>query len=267
VGEGHGGVYTARRQEVFVKRILVRLGGDQPLVERYGCEDDLTGSSRAIKRDTCLKQVIELLLDGVRDQDDPHSGNYRDDIEWWDGELNSFDAVSEALGERYPGGPEGRLVSLLPIPADEKRQLELERRRLEEVVSEFCAAKECQPGTVEMLAALDDALRSAAKDRENWNNGEVRAEEWAACRHSGAGSETYFDDLNYVNGQLDFKLDLYLRALDWAAKATPLLWAQYQETQLFWVDGDGPHRKADIPADAGHVVRLNADELAAHHDG
>lgn len=114
----------------------------------------------------------------------------------------------------------------------EAHKKEQERLELEAFAKEFAAAKNVKPGSMAFIAAIMEAIDDVCHDRESWNNYETRAEEYAACMYSGAGSDTYYDDLNYVNGKYHADQEKLYDTLDWLKSECPLLWAKYEESLL-----------------------------------
>jgi len=138
----------------------------------------------------------------------------------------TFDHVSEAYCSVCE---EGYLYTLEEY---KKKESESQRERLERVASSFARKHKVGMGSLEFIRAIHEEIERVECQREQWNNPEVRMEEYAACRFSGAGTDTYFDDLNYVNGQHDSNISELYAILDWLGECCPLLMAQYHEMKL-----------------------------------
>lgn len=120
-------------------------------------------------------------------------------------------------------------VRLMTVKDMKKEKADAEYRRIESAAQSFAAKCGKSMGTMAFLAALDREVHKLAYRRERWNDGETRMEEWAACMYSGAGSETYFDDLNYVNGQMDSEGASLEDVYAYIERKFPILFMRYQE--------------------------------------
>ena len=85
-----------------------------------------------------------------------------------------------------------------------------------------------QFGQIKMI----EELQSLEFQQETWNHPERRMEEWGAHSLAGAGAESYFDDLNYVNGNISGRRGTLSDILTWLSENCPLLWAKWEENQL-----------------------------------
>ena len=120
-------------------------------------------------------------------------------------------------------------VRLMSVKDMKKEKAQKEYARIEQAAQAFAGRCKAKLGTMEFLAALDREVNKLAHRRERWNDGETRMEEWAACMYSGAGSETYFDDLNYVNGQMDSEGASLQDVYAYIERKFPILFMRYQE--------------------------------------
>lgn len=106
-----------------------------------------------------------------------------------------------------------------------------ERRRLEKVATKIAKAAKVGIDSLAFLRVVDEHITRAEQEQADWNDGETRAEQWAACMHSGAGQSTYFDDLNFENGRYSSYVNDLQAIKNWLAEQCPLLFAQYNEQQ------------------------------------
>jgi hypothetical protein len=120
-------------------------------------------------------------------------------------------------------------VRLMSVKDMKKEKADAEYARIERAAQAFAGRCKAKLGTMAFLAALDREVNKLAHRRERWNDGETRMEEWAACMYSGAGSETYFDDLNYVNGQMDSEAASLEDVYAYIERKFPILFMRYQE--------------------------------------
>jgi len=118
---------------------------------------------------------------------------------------------------------------LLTVKEMKKEKDKAEYDRMERAAQHFAGKCGKKMGTMEFLRALDRAVNEVRYQRERWNDGETRMEEWAACMYSGAGRETYFDDLNYVNGKYEAQADDLQDVYSYIERKFPLLFMKYQE--------------------------------------
>ena len=107
-----------------------------------------------------------------------------------------------------------------------------EYAQCERIAQAFAKEKGVREGTLEFLKALDEEIQSIRQKREVWNHYEVRAEEWAANRYVGNSSETYFDDLNYVNSQFKEQRESLEKLYAFLEMKCPLLMCLYREEKL-----------------------------------
>lgn len=161
-------------------------------------------------------------------------------------EINTLKQLESAYHDAMDNGG-GRLVYLKTAEVHEKIMEEQRRKNLEQSAKHFAASNKVKVGTFEFIRAVERAIQKLAYRSERWNDGETRMEEWAACMYSGAGRETYFDDLNYVNGQLGGERDDLEGIMDWLQSECPLLMAKYEEMKLSgeWAEEDAVLAEAE----------------------
>ena len=108
----------------------------------------------------------------------------------------------------------------------ERQIAEEKRAKLESVAADF--ARQCghKVGTREYVLAAREEIDRVQRQREWWNNPEMRMEHWGAC---GGRSEVYYDDLNFENGRYDSRLDNLATVLEWLEENCPLLMRQMEE--------------------------------------
>jgi hypothetical protein len=118
------------------------------------------------------------------------------------------------------------------VDEQNKWESEEQRKKLEVSAKVFAHKHNCKLGTFEFIRAIEEELADNASRREQWNNPEVRMEEWAAHQYAGGGSESYFDDLNYENANFEGESDSLENILEWLRTECPLLMAKYEEKKL-----------------------------------
>jgi hypothetical protein len=123
----------------------------------------------------------------------------------------------------------GHLLSLKTAESHEAMLAEERRQELEEYAKAFAAKHKKRLGTLDFIAAVEDAVAEVRRQRDQWNNPERRMEEWGACLHAGVGSSVYFDDLNFENGRFGSRIDNLEGIFEWLQQECPLLMAKYEE--------------------------------------
>lgn len=233
MGEGYGqAVFNARKARV-VEQTLERLGGDMELsyesywhAEYYDCEDNNYGSGSTWKN-TTLKKVLEDMAEYVH-----YDYNSREDrVSDFSG-IKDLNDVSEMFCEFFCGD-DGGVGPLLTHDQVNKENLDRRRKKLEQAAAKFAAKCGHKVGTREYIIAARKAIRNVRNQRNRWNDGEIRMEEWAACQFAGVGSSVYFDDLNFENSRYDNRLDSLREVLDWLEEACPLLMCQMEQEDAF----------------------------------
>ena len=114
---------------------------------------------------------------------------------------------------------------------EDYRKLEQKRRReeLEGLAAEVAHKHKVGVRSIEFLKAVQKEIDAVNYEHEDWNNPEVRAEEWMAVRYNGLNSDVYFDDLNFVNGRIGSRLEDLYGIMEWVGENCPMLYAQYCE--------------------------------------
>jgi hypothetical protein len=155
------------------------------------------------------------------------------------GDLSRVSSLGD-LGTMYEDNSGDVVIcSFLTVEQHEAKLQEERRLELETAASEIAGAHGVSVNSLAFIAAVEAEIEAIHRDRDDWNNPERRMEEWAAVRYNGLGTETYFDDLNFVNGRYSTRLERLEDILAWLAESCPLLWAKHQETKLASVsDGE-----------------------------
>lgn len=193
--------------------------------DRYFAESLSLGEALGRVRASCMRWGRDT--DGASDA---RLATFNHGVRMW------IDFVREAAASKDPA----RVVAshlddgecpmrVMTRKAFEEWEAAKSRKQVEADAAVIAARHRVEPGTVDFFAAVHSEISSAERAREDWNDGERRMEEWAACRHAGVGSEVYFDDLNFENGRIDSRADAARRVLEWSRKNTPLLYASYRE--------------------------------------
>ena len=202
----------------LTQRIVNNLGGDQDIVMEWGYYDRDNGQQRSIIR----KRLSAIVYDEVCDR----KYNHR-----WQENISNIKSLNE-LADRLQDNADDYLVFFGTEEDYNKREQENRRKELEGLASGIAQKHNVSVNSVEFIKAVREEIRAIEYEREEWNNPEVRMEEWAACRYNGLGSDVYFDDLNYVNGNISSRAHNLSDILEWLSQNCPLLWAKAEEQRL-----------------------------------
>jgi hypothetical protein len=248
IGEGYGEAVFDIRKTRAVEETLARLGGDMDLVyeshwagsdDRY---DDEYYSAGSAWKHTTLREVLEDMAEY------DHTDCYKDSNGTlrWRRELRvsdfsgfeSLNDVSEMFCDVCSGDDHG-VGPLMTVQDMEKEEQDRRRKSLERTAAEFAAQCGHKVGTREYVLAARRAIEGVRYEKNRWNDGETRMEQWAACRFAGVGSEVYYDDLNFENSRYNDRLDRLGDVLDWLEEVCPLLMRQTeQETSAVGCSND-----------------------------
>jgi hypothetical protein len=223
LGEGYGKAAHAVRCERQVDRTLARLGGDRSLQyvsywhgsdDRY---DDYYSEPGSAWKTTTLRQVLVDMVEYRDWRGRERSADF--------GELRSLSDVSDWFRDANDGDC-GRVSRLYTDAEAHAERLERKRVELESTAAAFASRCGHKVGTREYVLAARKAVDEVDYQRERWNDPEVRAEQWAACRY--AGSNSYFDDLNFENSRYDRRISGLQDVLDWLEQTCPMLMRQVE---------------------------------------
>lgn len=206
------------------------------------------------RRRKSFDQIIDALFDNTEEDrpemvavgvyyDDDESRPFTNTLTFEEQKTRVYDVVSKWNGQiNFKGDFYGYLnesydhrdcqAQIMTRQDYDKWKAEQEFKKHERTAQAFAAECGKRLGTMEFLAALDEAVNGVRRRREQWNSGEVRAEEWAAHRFAGGGSESYYDDLNYVNSQFSSQRRALEGVYDYLRQTCPLLMCQYEEQKL-----------------------------------
>jgi hypothetical protein len=241
MGEGYGEAVFQIRKERAVEETLARLGGDMDLMyeshwsgsdDRYDDEYYPAGSAW---KNTTLREVLEDMAeydhtDCYKDSDGKTRWRRERRVFDFDG-IESLNDVSEMFQESLCGDDHG-VGPLLTPAVVEKERLDRRRKCLEQTAAQFAAQCGYKVGTREYVLAAYRAIDKVRYERERWNDGETRMEQWAACRYAGVGSDVYYDDLNFENSRYAGRLDRLGEVLDWLEEVCPLLMRQIEQERV-----------------------------------
>lgn len=205
------------------KAALERLGGDKEFVYEYILFDDEGGwtSSRRSSSKVMLREMLETLRDSRWHKD-----------EWQSADLKR---LTEMYMNQYDESP----CTFFGTPEEyNKKQQDERRRELEQSAKDIAYKHGVKVDSLEFLKAVQKELREVQYSQEEWNNPEVRMEEWAACRYAGVGADVYFDDLNFENGRYESRIDHLHGIMEWVSENCPLLWAKFENDRLNEKDDD-----------------------------
>ena len=156
-------------------------------------------------------------------------------------ELNSIADVSSMFCEVREGDDCG-VWMLCTEEQMIKHEREERRKKLEATASQFASQCGHPVGSREYVLSAREAIANVRYERERWNDGETRMEQWASCQFAGVGSSVYFDDLNFENGRYANRLERLEEVLEWLEEVCPLLMRQIEAeagcTNRFMTYGD-----------------------------
>ncbi len=226
--EWHRGWYEGYRQ--FLRKKLKPIVKAAPKLDlvvvehHYGDYDDREGIEyppvtkyKKLKKSELLESVVNYLSDRYG-RETPVD------------EVKDLETIKKLYLES--GESDYGCVNLITVKEMKKQKSDAEYSRMEKAAQRFAGTCGKKMGTMEFLRALDKAVNGVRYKKERWNDGETRMEEWAACMYSGAGRETYFDDLNYVNGKYETELDDLHEVYNYIERKFPLLFMKYQEWKM-----------------------------------
>lgn len=241
MGQGYGEAVFEVRKSRAVEQVLERLGGDRELVyesywngsdDRY--DDHSYDAGSKWNRTTLRNVLIEL---AEYDHSDCYSyvdSKGQKQISWrherrvYDfKEVQNLHDVSSMFRD-VNDHDDGGVGELMTVEEMNKESIDRRRKELEYTAASFANQCGYKVGTREYVLAARRAIEDVRYERDRWNDGETRMEEWAACRFAGVGSDVYFDDLNFENGRYDARLSKLQDVLDWLEEVCPLLMRQME---------------------------------------
>ena len=245
MGQGYGEAVFETRKKRAVEEALDQLGGDQELMyeshwrgsdDRY---DDHSHEAGSAWKHTTLRAVLKDMAEYDHDRCVRYvDGNGKQQLRWvrerqvtdFSG-LQSLNDVSSMFCE-FCECEDGGVGPLMTPAQVQKEKQDRRRKELETTAANFAAQCGHKVGTREYVLAARKAIRGVRYERDRWNDGETRMEEWAACRFAGVGSEVYFDDLNFENGRYGNRLDRLGDVLNWLEEVCPLLMRQMDQEMV-----------------------------------
>lgn len=223
LGEGYGQAAEATRKKHQREDVLKRLSlsADLEMVAVfYDHGDDIEGTGPSESARTLTLEAILIDLQEDRWATDDQF----DEVE----SIGDVSSMYRDMNDHDWGG-----CSFIGTVEDyEKRQQEERRAELETAAAVFAQSHNVRSGSMEFIAAVEAEIERVRDQQEEWNNPERRMEEWAACQHTGGGSEVYFDDLNFENGRYASRRESLFGIMEWLEQNCPLLMAKYRETKL-----------------------------------
>lgn len=228
LGNGYGEAVFQIRKARSVEQTLERLGGNQDIAyesywhgsdDRYDDHSYDAGSrwSRTTLRDVLTELAAYTDWRGKRKVYDFSEVT----------NLQDLSAIFRDANDHDDGG----VGELMTIDEMEKQKIERRRKDLEYTAAEFAAQCGHKVGTREYVLAAYRALEDVRYERERWNDGETRMEQWAACQFAGVGSDVYYSDLNFENGRYANRMDKLRDVLEWLEEVCPLLMRQTEHEQ------------------------------------
>lgn len=215
IAEGFAGSIVAIRAERSISEALERIGGDRELA--------------TVMYDVAYDDEDQPILESPYWYPFTVSGFLRGySTVWHNGQCEASDfsdirSLSDFVGlvrDLWECGP------VVELPEMERQIAEEKRKKLESVAADF--ARKCghKVGTREYVKAAREEIEFVRNQRELWNGPEMRMEQWGRCN---GRSEVYYDDLNFVNGNLDSRLDGLADVMQWLEENCPLLMRQMEE--------------------------------------
>lgn len=244
LGNGYGEAVFQIRKARSVEQTLERLGGNQDIAyesywhgsdDRYDDHSYDAGSkwSHTTLRDvlTELATYTDIQVYWYVDSKGQKKRGWRRERKVYDfsevAGLHDVSAIFRDANEHDDGG----VGELMTIEDMEKEKIERRRKDLEYTAAEFAAQCGHKVGTREYVLAAYRALEDVRYERERWNDGETRMEQWAACQFAGVGSDVYYSDLNFENGRYANRMDKLRDVLEWLEEVCPLLMRQTEHEQ------------------------------------
>lgn len=210
IGKNSAEINVAKDIEQLKKQI-----GNIDLIATYSGDDE--GDSTDYRRKTNVEQICRNLIE---------------DKYYEIGDLSKIKFLKQleaAYSECVLNGS-GFLISLRTIEDQKEWESEELRKELEVSAKELAASAKVPLNSMEFIKFVEDELARVNSNRESWNSTEVRMEEFAAHRY--AGSESYFDDLNYENNEFAKVHANLIGIMKWMQNECPLLMAKYEEKKL-----------------------------------
>lgn len=224
-GKWHGGWYRGRRIYLrkLVRVIVLADKKSYVAVINHFPFDDLTGQTpdyeggterRPLKKADIILGCVEYLLEKYG-HDEPIPTDMKTILSYYTGNVEGDGSFCNA--------------AVITSEENKKQVAENEYNRIEESARNFADSCGHKIGSVQFINALNKAVRHVRDERAQWNSGERRMEEWAACMYSGAGREVYFDDLNFENGRYSSRLASLKDVWDYMERKFPIMMLRYQE--------------------------------------
>ena len=245
MGQGYGEAVFETRKKRAVEEALDQLGGDQELMyesywrgsdDRY---DDYSYDSGSAWKHTTLRAVLKDMAEYDDRVYHKYTNSKGKECAYWRNVtkvadfsgMKSLNDVSEMFCE-FCECEDGGVGPLMTPAQVQKEKQDRRRKELETTAANFAAQCGHKVGTREYVLAARKAIRGVRYERDRWNDGETRMEQWAACRFAGVGSDVYFDDLNFENGRYGNRLDRLGDVLDWLEEVCPLLMRQMDQEMV-----------------------------------
>jgi hypothetical protein len=156
------------------------------------------------------------------------------------GELDAIEDFND-LEDAYRNACEhdwGGCNRLMTVEAHEALAATERRRELESAASQLAQSLQVAVDSMEFIDALHERIARIQQEQDDWNSGERQMEHWGACQAAGVGSEVFFDDRNYTNGEYNQGKGHLRDILEWLETNCPLLMAQWRERQLESVEDE-----------------------------
>lgn len=203
--------------EKDIQDVVSRLGNLE-LVATYADENEETNKYIVYRQNVTVEKICQEITESKYYKYTKMS------------EINTLAALESAYSDYFNNGS-GHLVSLRTIEDQNEWESEQKRQKLELAAKMFAEENKLRMDSLEFIRALENEVASNQCQKDSWNSGEIRAEEWAAHQYTG-GSESYFDDLNYVNDGFSNRSKELIDILEWLRGECPLLMAKYEEQKL-----------------------------------
>lgn len=206
------------RRELAINRAIKRLGGNHIIFTEFAYHD-YDGIRKSLDK-TTVRKVLDEILDIATS-----------------GDIAKIKTIHE-LGEWYENLFDYDPMTFFGTEKDwEHRKAEKERKEIESFASTIAKENNIKTNSLEFLNVVDNLLKNVSYEKERWNDGETRMEEWAAHMYAGS-RDAYFDDLNFENSRYASRQDKLENILNWVSENCPLLWAKYEESKLAEEDAD-----------------------------
>ena len=198
MGQGYGEAVFETRKKRAVEEALDQLGGDKELMyESYWQGSDDRYDDHSYEAGSAWKHTtLRAVLKDMAEYDDRVYHKYTNsngkECAYWRNVtkvtdfsgLQSLNDVSNMFCE-FCECEDGGVGPLMTPAQVQKEKQDRRRKELETTAANFAAQCGHKVGTREYVLAASKAIRGVQYERDRWNDGETRMEQWAAAGSLG----------------------------------------------------------------------------------